>query len=199
MTIKYHDVEVKAFVTQKDYDQATYYTVDAAPCICGVVVYVNGSRVPAGDGQREKSCYFSGDGGNTARKLNQIQFGDCLYWITSNSGFNLSTSDKVGFRFSSTQDTPPIAPTPAVRGYNSVMKFLEQVMGDNDISTVSERLKAAELYLQYKGIPERDLKADNSEKRMRVLVDGLPKIAALINERKLDQACLLVHNLSEEV
>jgi hypothetical protein len=158
MTIKYHETQCKAFFTKHDYSPATYYTVDAAPVIVGVDVYVNGNKATVGDGQRDKCCYFSGDGGLSARKLNGIQFGDKLYWVGSEAGHNLSNSDKIGFRFASSAPEP--VTQPAVRGYNGVMKFLEQIIGDEDESTMEERLKAAEIYLQYKGIPERDLKAE---------------------------------------
>jgi hypothetical protein len=158
MTIKYHDTEAKAFYTKSDYDLATHYTVDAAQVIIGVDVYVNKNNVIVGDGHRDKACYFSGDGGLHARRLNGIQFGDRLYWVGSEAGHNLSSSDQIGFRFTCDVQKLEPAPQPAVRGYNGAMKFLEQVMADNDVLTVEERLKAAEIYLQYKGIPERELR-----------------------------------------
>jgi hypothetical protein len=46
-----------------------------------------------------------------------------------------------------------------VHGHNLTMGLLESIMSDDFDANTSERLKAAELYLQYKGIPERELKA----------------------------------------
>lgn len=43
-------------------------------------VFINGERVPIGDGVTTSYCYFSNDGGSTAKALNDLEIGDELYW-----------------------------------------------------------------------------------------------------------------------
>jgi len=52
-----------------------------------------------GDGTKVGvDCYFSGDGGVTARLLRDVVAGDFLYWNMSVAGFNLdATKDQVSF------------------------------------------------------------------------------------------------------
>jgi hypothetical protein len=54
-----------------------------------------------GDGTKVGcDCYFSNDGGATARLLKNVVAGDLLYWNQSVAGFNLSSStDIVSFFF----------------------------------------------------------------------------------------------------
>lgn len=63
-----------------------------------IVVFVNGISVSVGDGDKTKSCYFSGDDGITARSLGSLAFGDLLYWNSSIAGYNLdAATDKISF------------------------------------------------------------------------------------------------------
>jgi hypothetical protein len=68
-----------------------------------VSVYVNGIQVTVGDGIKTKDCYFSSDGGVTAKLSDNVLIGDSLYWsynISGNpiSGFDLnSVTDKITF------------------------------------------------------------------------------------------------------
>jgi hypothetical protein len=67
-----------------------------------VSVYVNGVQISVGDGVKTKDCYFSNDGGLTAKLSDDIIIGDLLYWSyvgdSPVSGFNLnSITDKMTF------------------------------------------------------------------------------------------------------
>jgi hypothetical protein len=62
-------------------------------------VRVNGLHVVVGDGTKTGAdCYFSGDGGTTARAMKSIVAGDQLYWQHTIAGYNLdAATDKVDF------------------------------------------------------------------------------------------------------
>jgi hypothetical protein len=60
-----------------------------------IKVRVNGRGFELGDGVKTKDCYFSTDGGTTARSIAALIQGDVLYWNGTIVGFNLATSDKV--------------------------------------------------------------------------------------------------------
>jgi hypothetical protein len=60
-----------------------------------VLVEVNGLGANLGDGVKTKDCYFSGDGGATARPIKDIEAGDGLYWNGSIAGFELEDTDLV--------------------------------------------------------------------------------------------------------
>lgn len=66
-----------------------------------VDVYVNGEKIPVGNGIKTQDCYFSRDGGTTALIFNQLQFGDILYWngLISHIGDLNSAEDKVSINF----------------------------------------------------------------------------------------------------
>jgi hypothetical protein len=56
-----------------------------------VGVYINGVETDLGYGSTvSSSCYFSNDGGTTAKNIGNILSGDILYWNTSAAGFSLS-------------------------------------------------------------------------------------------------------------
>lgn len=65
-------------------------------------VFVNGEKVPVGNGIKTLDCYFSRDGGITALAFNQLQFGDILYWngLISHIGDLVNTEDKISINFS---------------------------------------------------------------------------------------------------
>lgn len=67
-----------------------------------VNVYVSGimRRVANGNTDRAVSdCYFSADGGTTARSFGAVVFTDTLYWNGVVAGFNLTTTHRIDFLF----------------------------------------------------------------------------------------------------
>ena len=65
-----------------------------------VGVLINGVAVLVGDGTKlGVDCYFSGDGGVTARAMKAIIAGDLLYWNGSVAGFQLAGTDRGDFVF----------------------------------------------------------------------------------------------------
>jgi hypothetical protein len=64
-----------------------------------VEVQINGATQSLGNGVKTDSCYFSGDGGTTARAYSAIQASDLLYWVGSVAGFQLATTDRVNFNY----------------------------------------------------------------------------------------------------
>lgn len=66
-----------------------------------VRVRVNGLDVSdIGDGVKTASCYFSGNGGSTARAWAAIQMGDQLYWNGTIAGYLLnSATDVIDFDY----------------------------------------------------------------------------------------------------
>lgn len=65
-----------------------------------VTVQVNGITVRLGSTTvAPAECYFSADGGVTARALDAVQAGDTLYWNTSVAGYGLVPADRVDFLY----------------------------------------------------------------------------------------------------
>jgi hypothetical protein len=64
-----------------------------------VAVLVDGRGVNVGDGVKTVDCYFSADGGTTARAFGELQSGDLLYWNGSVAGYQLATTDRIDFLF----------------------------------------------------------------------------------------------------
>jgi hypothetical protein len=63
-----------------------------------VFVDVDGVIITPGDGTKVAvPCYFSGDGGVTARALKSIVAGDFCYWNGSVAGFQLAATDLISF------------------------------------------------------------------------------------------------------
>ncbi len=93
-----------ASVTASDFDAACATSLVAAPNrngYCGVLI--NGMSVTVGDGVKTRSCYFSSDGGATAKALNALAAGDLLYWVGSVAGYQLAATDKVDFDYEISQ------------------------------------------------------------------------------------------------
>lgn len=89
-----------ASVTTSDFDAACSTTVATTPSGDGYVrVLINGVGVELGNGVKTKDCYFSADGGTTARSIANIAAGDTLYWVGSVAGFQLATIDRVDFDY----------------------------------------------------------------------------------------------------
>jgi len=64
-----------------------------------VAVFVNGLMTTVGDGVKTLNCYFSADGGITAKSVSALASGDQLYWNGTVAGFDLDTSDVIDFDY----------------------------------------------------------------------------------------------------
>lgn len=74
--------------------------IGATPSLDGyVAVMVNGQICHVGDGVKTTECYFSGDGGTTARLIDDIVSGDTLHWNGSVAKYEIATSDRLEFLF----------------------------------------------------------------------------------------------------
>ena len=79
--------------------QPTGITISYTPNdYSNVQVILNGQVQYIGDGINSTAsgveCYFSNDGGITAKNISNVIVGDELYWNGFNSGFSLETTDK---------------------------------------------------------------------------------------------------------
>lgn len=82
---------------------STGITITKTPAAGSYVrVSLNGVAVELGNGVKTKDCYFSDDGGTTARSIASIVATDTLYWNAVVSGVNLSTSDEIDLDYSNT-------------------------------------------------------------------------------------------------
>jgi hypothetical protein len=82
-------------VTSSDEDP-TNVVLSSKPIGFGYVsVRVNGIAYTLGDGAKTSDCYFSDDGGTTAKVLTSIEVGDELYWNGSIAGFELGGNDRI--------------------------------------------------------------------------------------------------------
>ena len=89
-----------ASVTIADCNQATITTGATTPFNDGYVrVEINGRNQVVGDGVKTADCYFSGDGGTTARAIIDIIAGDTLHWNGSIVGLELDALDRVDFHY----------------------------------------------------------------------------------------------------
>lgn len=89
------DKDVAPAATSGDASSTTI-TITNTPALAGMVqVVVNGVVYTLGDGVKTKDCYFSADGGTTARAISAITATDVLYWNGVIAGFDLATSDRV--------------------------------------------------------------------------------------------------------
>lgn len=79
--------------TSSDGD-TTGVTLAAVPSSM-VQVFVNGIMQELGQGVKTKDCYFSADGGSTARAISALASGDTLYWNGSVAGFQVDSNDKI--------------------------------------------------------------------------------------------------------
>lgn len=94
------DLNRNSLVTSSDEDTTgltiTYTPFNDEP----VSVEVNGLECNIGDGVKDQACYFSADGGTTAKTMENIEAGDTLYWMGSIAGYELEASDDVDFNYS---------------------------------------------------------------------------------------------------
>lgn len=92
-------------VTVSDGNEATATPMTFAPLQTTtgvgsyVTVKVNGRQQEVGNGVKTKTCYFSGDGGATARLITQIQAADKLHWNGSIATFELDANDRITFLY----------------------------------------------------------------------------------------------------
>lgn len=87
------DKNVTALVTTADTAQAMTQAIVGTP-LGYVQVFINGALQNM-TGDKVGDCYFSNDGGTTARALGAIVSSDTLHWNGSVAGFELATTDKV--------------------------------------------------------------------------------------------------------
>lgn len=79
---------------------STGITISATPAGDGmVIVSLNGVQTVLGNGVKTKDCYFSADGGTTARAIGDIASGDTLYWNGLVTGFDLDTNDYIDLNY----------------------------------------------------------------------------------------------------
>jgi len=89
-----------ASLTAADFSLACATAITSTPAGGSyVAVAINGVLQSVGSGVRTQSCYFSNDGGATARAFGAIVAGDNLYWVGSVAGFQLATTDQVDFYY----------------------------------------------------------------------------------------------------
>lgn len=90
------DKDLVANITAADGDLATNSAITNEPAYGGYVsVFVNGKEVSVGNAAKDKDCYFSGDGGATARAINAIEAGDTLHWVGSVACYQLDANDRI--------------------------------------------------------------------------------------------------------
>lgn len=95
-----------ASVTVADGDLACATAVATTPApstaLGGYIMVCVNTAGPqlVGDGTKVAvDCYFSADGGVTARLLRNVVAGDLLYWNGSVAGFQLAATDRVSLFF----------------------------------------------------------------------------------------------------
>jgi hypothetical protein len=83
-------------VTSGDED-TTGVTISATPAGDGWVGVIVNTAGPyeLGDAVKTKTCYFSDDGGTTAKSIGAVASGDTLFWNGTITGFDLDTSDEI--------------------------------------------------------------------------------------------------------
>jgi hypothetical protein len=90
--------DMVASVTALDEDLATVTALVSTPDSDSYVeVVVGGTQVSVGDGAKDKFCYFSNDGGTTAKAITDIASGDTLRWMGSIAGYQLTAAMRIDF------------------------------------------------------------------------------------------------------
>ena len=116
------DQDLTPIVTNGNF-ASTGITITHTPWSDGRVdIRVNGMGVNVGDGTKSKDCYFSVDGGTTARAMADIVAGDELFWNSTISGYILDGADDVDINYEAASDdienyvAPSPSPAPAPVG-----------------------------------------------------------------------------------
>lgn len=93
------DQELNSLITNGN-SSSTGIALAETPAKDGRVdVFVNGRAHTIGDAVKTKTCYFSNDGGTTAKAKEQISSGDVIYWNGIDAGFDLDGSDTVKINY----------------------------------------------------------------------------------------------------
>lgn len=94
------NLNMVANITVNDGDLAVDTAILDKPVSASFVkVFVNGVEVNSGGKVYPYDCYFSNDGGVTARQLGDEKQGDKLYWNGSIAGYQLDTVDLIDFNY----------------------------------------------------------------------------------------------------
>ena len=79
----------------------TGITITYTPFLDSAVdIIVNGVGVSEGNGVKTSDCYFSNDGGATAKLNANIEAGDELYWNGNIAGYDLTNTDNIDIIYS---------------------------------------------------------------------------------------------------
>lgn len=89
------DKKLTPLVTSSPGPDPTGITISGDPSGFVSVLVNNIGPYELGDGVKTTACYFSADGGLTARNISAIATGDGLYWNGGIAGFDLSTDDRI--------------------------------------------------------------------------------------------------------
>lgn len=93
------DMNKNPIVTEVDGD-STGLSITFTPFLDSYVnIKVNGMEVNLSDGDKLSECYFSNDGGVTARLIANIEADDTLYWNGSVAGFELDETDDIDIAY----------------------------------------------------------------------------------------------------
>ena len=93
------DLNKRSLVTSSDGD-STGIAITYTPFSDSVVtIKINGMEINLGDGVKTEDCYFSNDGGATARAIANIEAGDILHWNGSVAGYQLDETDDIDISY----------------------------------------------------------------------------------------------------
>lgn len=100
------DKGLSANNTSGDGQSATNSTLSEEPLDSSYIdVRVNGISYEVGNATKTKVCYFSGDGGSTAKSFDsshtngKVSKGDSLYWNGTVAGFNLTSTWNISIHY----------------------------------------------------------------------------------------------------
>ena len=88
-----------------NFEKATNSTLTGNPLDGSYIqVFYNGQELEVGDGTRLKECYFSSDGGNTAKYFDssdgsKVTTGDEIYFNSGISGFILQAAARISTNY----------------------------------------------------------------------------------------------------
>ena len=98
--------ESTALTTSNDGDMAVSMTINQVPYDgSDITVFANGHAVTVGDGVKTEGCYFSNNGGLTAKGFlsthpnGKVAVGDTLHWNGSIVGYELDSADFIQIKY----------------------------------------------------------------------------------------------------